>query len=274
MRVWSVANQKGGVGKTTTSVTLGGLLAERGYRVLLVDLDPHGSMTSYFHYDQDNLTKSSYNLFLMSGELDVNEVRGLVHDTEEENLKVMPATTALATIERQLHGQEGLGLKVSRGLAKLWDDYDFALIDTPPVLGVLMINALAACERLLIPVQTEHLAIKGLERMLRTVAMINRSRRQELPYTVIPTMYDRRTHASVTSLRILRNDFGDCVWPSMVPVDTRFRDASKSGLTPCRFDPEARGVQSYAALLKTILVEKKTEEQQVSARLREQAVEQ
>ncbi len=267
MRVWSVANQKGGVGKTTTAVTVGGLLAERGHRVLLVDLDPHGSMTAYFHYDLDGLMKSSYNLFLMSGELNAHEVRGLVMDTTEDNMKLIPATTALATVERQLHGQEGLGLKISRGLAQLWDDYDFAIIDTPPVLGVLMINALAACEHLMVPVQTEHLAIKGLERMLRTIAMVNRSRRQELPYTIIPTMYDRRTHASVTSLRSLRNSYSDHIWPSMVPVDTRFRDASKSGLTASTFDAEARGVHAYSSLLKFILSEK--EKAVASARMAE-----
>ncbi len=260
MRVWSIANQKGGVGKTTTTVSVGGLLAEQGYKVLLIDLDPHGSLTSYFRYDLDNLTKSSYNLFLMTGELDPNEVRSLVHDTSVDNLKLIPATTALATIERQLHGQEGLGLKVSRGLAQLWDDYDFALIDTPPVLGILMINALAACEQLLVPVQTEHLAIKGLERMLRTIAMVNRSRKSELPYTIIPTMYDRRTQASVSSLRAMRNNFSDHIWPSMVPVDTRFRDASKAGLPASKYDPEGRGVHAYAALLKLLVAEQEQKE--------------
>lgn len=260
MRVWSIANQKGGVGKTTTTVTIGGLLADQGYKVLMIDLDPHGSLTSYFRYDLDNLTKSSYNMFLMTGELDPNEVRSLVHDTPVDNLKLIPATTALATIERQLHGQEGLGLKISRGLAQLWDDYDFALIDTPPVLGILMINALAACEQLLVPVQTEHLAIKGLERMLRTIAMVNRSRQSELPYTIIPTMYDRRTQASVSSLRAMRNNFSEHVWPSMVPVDTRFRDASKAGLPGSRYDPDSRGVHAYASLLKLLVAEKKQKE--------------
>lgn len=255
MRVWTVANQKGGVGKTTTTVTLGGLLAERGERVLLVDLDPHGSLSSYFRFDLDKLQKSSYNLFLMQGIPDRGAVLDLVHKTNQRNLDVIPATTALATIERQLHGQEGLGLKISRALAQLWDDYDYVLVDTAPVLGVLMINALAACEKLLIPVQTEHLAIKGLERMLRTVTMVNRSRKQELPFVIIPTMYDRRTQASVSSLRTLRNTYPNNIWPSMVPVDTRFRDASKSGQIASAFDPEARGVHAYSALLKQLLAE-------------------
>ncbi len=253
MKVWTVANQKGGVAKTTTAVSLGGLLAEHGYKVLLVDLDPHGSMTSYFRYEADELTKSSYNLFQMTGELDANVIQGLIHDTTQENLKLIPSTTALATVERQMHGQEGLGLRISRAMGKLSEEFDYVLIDTPPILGILMINALAACEQLLVPVQTEHLAIKGLERMLRTIMMVNRSRHNELPFTIVPTMYDRRTHASIQSLRALRVDYAEHIWPSMIPIDTRFRDASKSGLPASKYDPETRGVHAYAALLKFLL---------------------
>lgn len=258
MKVWSIANQKGGVAKTTTTVSLAGLLAERGFRVLMVDLDPHGSLTSYFRYDLDNLTRSSFNLFKLSGPIDPNVVRELVLDTSMPGLKLIPAATALATVERQMQGQEGLGLKVSRALDAVRDDFDYVLIDTAPVLGVLMINALAACDQLILPVQCEHLAIKGLERMLRTLTMVNRSRQSELPFIIVPTMYDRRTHASVISLRSLRNSYHGKVWPSMIPVDTRFRDASKSGLPPSIFDADTRGVQAYQALLKYILAEQES----------------
>lgn len=253
MRVWSVANQKGGVGKTTTAVALGGLLAAQGHRVLLLDLDPHGSLTSYFRLDHDSLTRSSFDLFQMSAPIEKRSIEALVVATSQPNLSLIPATTGLATIERLLQGQDGLGLKISKALAQLWDDYDYALIDTPPVLGVLMINALAACERLIVPVQTEHLAIKGLERMLRTLVMINRSRKSELPYVIVPTMFDRRTHASTASLRSLRSDYAGHIWPSVVPVDTRFRDASKAGEVPSSFDARARGVAAYEGLLKFLL---------------------
>jgi len=253
VRVWSVANQKGGVGKTTTVVSLGGLLAAQGQRILLLDLDPHGSLTSYFRFDHDALTKSSFDIFQMSAPVSKQAVATLVVPTSQSNLSLIPATTGLATVERLLQGQDGLGLKISKALAQLWDDYDYVIIDTPPVLGVLMINALAACERLLIPVQTEHLAIKGLERMLRTLAMINRSRKTELPYVIVPTMFDRRTHASTASLRSLRTDHAAHIWPAVVPVDTRFRDASKTGLVPSAFDVKARGVQAYGGLLRYLL---------------------
>jgi len=253
VRVWAIANQKGGVGKTTTVVSLGGLLAAQGHRVLLVDLDPHGSLTSYFRFDHDALEHSSFDIFQLPSPIEKARVQALISPTSQTNLSLIPATTGLATVERLLQGQEGLGLKISRALAQLWDDYDFVLIDTPPVLGVLMINALAACERLIIPVQTEHLAIKGLERMLRTLTMINRSRKTELPYVIVPTMFDRRTQASTVSLRVLRNEHATTIWPAVVPVDTRFRDASKSGQVPSAFDAKARGVQAYDSLLKFLL---------------------
>ena len=251
MRVWAVANQKGGVGKTTSAVTLGGLLADQGNRVLLLDLDPHGSMTSYFGYDPDSLQKSSFNLF-SDEELTIADIDTLLLKTPSDNLTLLPSSMALATVERRATS-EGMGLKVARALALVWDSYDYVLIDSPPVLGALMINALAASERLLVPVQTEPLALKGLERMIRTISMVTRSLKKELNYLVVPTMFDRRTQASVKSLRTLRNIHTDSIWASMIPVDTRFRDASRAGLTPSQYDPQSRGVTAYKALLKFLL---------------------
>ncbi len=251
MRVWAVANQKGGVGKTTTAVTLGGLLAERGERVLLLDLDPHGSMTSYFGHDPDALKKSSFNLFVDEG-LNASLVRSLLVTTPCENMALLPSSMALATVERRA-AAEGMGLKVTRALALIWDDFDYVLIDSPPVLGALMINALAASERLIVPVQTEFLALKGLERMLRTITMVTKSLKKELNYLIVPTMFDRRTQASVKALRSMRNSYDETIWASMIPVDTRFRDASREGQTPSQYDPDSRGVSAYTALLKYLL---------------------
>jgi len=132
-------------------------------------------------------------------------------------------------------------------------DYDYVLIDTPPILGVLLINALAACHELIMPVQTEYLAIKGLERMMRTLQMVVRSQKRAFEYTVVPTMFDRRTNASVDSLRVLRNTYEGDIWPSAIGVDTKFRDASKAGMPPNNYDPSARGVKSYKSLLKYLL---------------------
>ena len=120
-----------------------------------------------------------------------------------------------------------------------------------------MINALAACERLLIPVQTEFLALQGLERMLRTILMVSRSLKKNFDYLIIPTMFDRRTQASTKTLRTLRNTYADALWASMIPIDTHFRDASREGLTPSRYDPGSRGVEAYKALLKLLLTQQK-----------------
>jgi chromosome partitioning protein len=252
MKVWAVANQKGGVGKTTTSIALAGLLADAGKRVVIVDLDPHGSMTSYFGQDPDSLEHSCFNLFQNQGQVPPGLTRELLLPTTHERIALLPASTALATLERQSPGQNGLGLVISKSLAQL-HDYDHAIIDSPPLLGVLMVNALAACEHLVIPVQTEFLALKGLERMVATLAMINRSRKQALPYSVVPTLFDRRTQASMSTLRLLNDGFGQQLWQAYIPIDTRLRDASRAGLVPSRFDSTSRGVVAYRALLKHLL---------------------
>lgn len=253
MRVWAVANQKGGVGKTTTSIALAGLLADAGKRVVVVDLDPHGSMTSYFGHDPDSLEHSSFDLFQHKGSVPHGLAQQLLLPTSDERISLLPSSTALATLERQSPGQSGLGLVIAKSLAQLWQDFDHAVIDSPPLLGVLMVNALAASQYLVIPVQTEFLAVKGLERMVNTLAMINRSRQQPLPYTIVPTLFDRRTQASMSTLRVLRNSYPEHLWPAYIPVDTRLRDASRAGLTPSQFDNNSRGVLAYRALLKHLL---------------------
>jgi chromosome partitioning protein len=161
----------------------------------------------------------------------------------------MPAVMALATLDRQAGRLEGMGLVLKEALTLLESHYDYAIIDCPPILGVLMINALAACERLVIPVQTEFLALKGLERMLNTLQMVFKSRRMDLPYTIVPTMYDVRTRASKQSLKLLRESHAEHIWQGLIPIDTRFRDASRAGVPPDTFDPNARGVVAYDRLL-------------------------
>lgn len=250
MKVWAVANQKGGVGKTTTAIALAGLLADAGKRVVIVDLDPHGSMTSYFGHDPDALENSVYELF-QQHESGARQMRGSpLLGTSHPGVHLMPSSPALAALERQAPGQGGLGLVITRSLARLSADYDHAIIDSPPLLGVLMVNALAACQQLVIPVQTEPLALKGLERMTQTLGMLSRSRSKALPYCIVPTLFDRRTHASISTLRVLHKRYPEQLWQAYIPVDTRLRDASRAGLMPSQFAPSSRGVLAYRALLK------------------------
>ncbi len=253
MKVWTVANQKGGVGKTTTAVALGGLLAQRGQRTLLIDIDPHGSLTSYFRYDPDALDDSVYTLFKAVADKKATDPVKLLFQTGTELLELMPAVIALATLDRQAGKLEGMGLVLKSALQALENRFDYVLIDCPPMLGVLMVNALAACERLIIPVQTEFLALKGLERMMQTLAMVLRARHIELPYSIVPTMFDQRTRASIDSLRMLRETYRDHLWSEVIPVDTQLREASKAGIPPVQFNAKTHGVVAYEMLLDSLM---------------------
>ncbi len=249
MHIWTVANQKGGVGKTTTTVAMGDLLADAGQKTLLIDLDPQGSMTSYFGYDPDELEHSAFDLFVRDGPLTVGSVRELLLPTSHDNLRLLPASTALATLDRRNAGRSGLGLVILRALQLMQLDYRYALIDTPPQLGICMVNALAACELLLIPVQTEFLALKGLERMLHTLDMVGHSLRHGVKHLIVPTMFDRRTRVSEQVCAHLRKQYPGQLWRSHIPVDTVLRRASKEGRTPSQLDASARSVLAYRVLL-------------------------
>ena len=251
MIVWTVSNQKGGVGKTTTAVTVGGLLAQQGKRVLLMDLDPQGSLTSYLRLDPDGIEYSVYTLFdaKASGK-SADSLDSVLYPTGVEGMTLMPASTAMATLDRQLGARDGMGLVIVDALKRLSDRFDYVLMDCPPMLGILMVNALAACQQLLIPVQTEFLALKGLERMLHTLQMIGRARGGTLAYTIIPTFFDRRTRASMDALRAMRDEYGDHLWSRVIPVDTQFREASRAGTPINLYNPSARGTEAYASLVR------------------------
>ena len=258
MQVWTISNQKGGVGKATSVVSLGGLLAAEGKRVLLVDLDPHGSLTSYFKQDPDRLANSVYQLFFDNRCDDRDYIKSIIKPTTMRNVQILPAATSLATLERQVSTQGGMGLVVSRTLQHLSDDYDIALLDTPPILGALLVNALAACQQLVIPTQTEFLALKGLERMVHTLRMVMHSQSRQLPYLIVPTLFDRRTTASVSTLKVLRQTYRDALWDEAIPVDTRLRDASQSGIFPHQLDPTSRGVRAYGHLMSVLTMMENT----------------
>ncbi|MDX1519099.1 MAG: ParA family protein [Gammaproteobacteria bacterium] len=253
MEIWTIANQKGGVGKTTTAVNLGGLLAESGHRVLIIDLDPHGSMTSYFGFDPDTIDESVYDLFHNDVHQQHSPLASLLCHTPVSGMDLLPACSALVSLDRQIANRDGMGLVLRNALKKYDNYYRHVLIDCPPTLGILMINALAACHKLIIPVQTEHLALKGLDRMLNTLKMIIMSGKHSLDYLVVPTMYDCRTRASRDALATLQQDYPDHLWQDYIPVDTRLRDCSRIGRAAHQVYPESRGVQAYTRLLQALL---------------------
>jgi chromosome partitioning protein len=246
MQVWSIANQKGGVGKTTTTVTLAGLLSQKGNRVLVVDLDPQASLTCYFGYDPDVMESTSFDWFQKQPEVERNIINLKL------NLDLIPASPLLATLEQDSARRRGYGLCVSRALSLMYGHYDYVLLDCPPTMGLMSLSSLAASEVLILPVQTDFLAIKGLVRMARSLDQLMRVRRQLLRAIIIPTMHDPRIRASVQSLRIIHAEFGDIVANAVVPLDSHFRNACADMRLPNDYKRTSRGVQAYDVILERL----------------------
>ena len=223
MKTWAVANHKGGVGKTTTVVALASLLAESGARVLAVDLDPQGSLASWLRIERRD-GHGVEALFREDPALAIE--RDLC--SVAPGLDLLPGSAALATLDRQPLNGRGLALRA--GLDAVRERYEVALLHCPLALSIPMISAVAACDRLLIPVQTEFLALEGLGQMLRTLEMVERSLGREVPWSIVPTLFDPRTGAGRRSLDALRERHGARTWPGVIPVDTRLRDAAEAGV--------------------------------------------
>jgi len=254
MKIWAVSNQKGGVGKTTTVVSLGGLLSSWGYKTLLVDLDPHGSLTSYFKHNPDSIDGSVYNVFQNASRKHKNyNPRQYIIKTEFPDLSILPASTAIATLDRQVASQGGMGLVIANALAEVSEEYDYVIIDSPPMLGVLMVNALAACDYLIVPVITEYLALQGLDRMINTIKMVFKSRKSPPGYKIIPTMFDKRTRAASECRDVLTQKYPNNAWDDFIPIDTKLREASSLGVPASIYDPTSKAVASYSNLLDELL---------------------
>ncbi len=256
MKIWTIANQKGGVGKTTSVTALSGVLAEQGKKVLMLDCDPHASLTSYFGLDSESLEHTLFDWF-NDYPIERQQLLNNIIKLPDDNLHLMPACLSLATLDKNFTHKQGMGLVIKRTLELIADEYDYVLIDCPPVLGLLLVNALATCEQLIIPVQTEFLAIKGLERMMNTLNMITKAQHHGIEYTLVPTMFDKRTRESTQALRNMRDNFADCLWDRVIPVDTKFRDASRMHKPPSMAFPETHGVWAYLKLTDFLLEKEK-----------------
>ncbi|WP_449466906.1 ParA family protein [Stenotrophomonas humi] len=251
MRIWAIANQKGGVGKTTTTLSLGRGLAARGHKVLLIDLDPHSSLTRAFGVPLEPVPQGVQELFATPP----HEISSLMRTSDIPGLDYLCAQASLATLERRSANQPGLGLALQQAFARHGERHDYILLDCAPTLGLLMINALAAADRLVIPTQAEPLALHGLDGMVRTGEMVERSRKRALPISVLPTLFDRRTRAGNETLKQMQDRHGARVWEDAIPVDTRISHAA--GLTqPMQGDDyPGRGHAAYRRALEWILAE-------------------
>lgn len=251
MRIWAIANQKGGVGKTTTTLALGRGLAALGHRVLLIDLDPHSSLTRAFGVPLEPAPKGVLELFATPPE----EIASLRHASDIPQLDYLCAQAPLATLERRSANQPGLGLALQHALARHVGQHDYVLMDCAPTLGLLMINALAAADRLIIPTQAEPLALHGLDGMVRTGEMVERSRRRALPISILPTLFDRRTRAGNETLRQMQDRHGERVWEDAIPVDTRICNPAALTVPAVPGDYPGRGLSAYRRALEWILAD-------------------
>lgn len=250
MKIITVAAQKGGVGKTTTVANIAGSLSRRGHKVLMIDLDPHGSLTGYFGLNCDVVEPNAHSLFEAAANGHTADIANCVHEcTSTPNLSLIPSSTALVSLDRRYGQLRGMGAVLKKALKTIDGRYSHCIIDCPPMLGILVINALVACESLIVPVQTEFMAVASVDRLLKTLEMIQRSSGLSVPYLVVPTMYDRRTRAARKSLERLRDRRDINLWHDFIPVDTQFREASNNGVPLTVWQPQTRGSLAYESLL-------------------------
>ncbi|WDS36817.1 ParA family protein [Pseudoxanthomonas sp.] len=249
MHIWAIANQKGGVGKTTTTLALGRGLAMLGHRVLMIDLDPHASLTRAFDVPAEPPPSGVLDLFATPPA----DLSSLARASEVEHLGYVCAQTALATLERRSANQPGLGLAMQQALTRHAGQHDYILLDCPPTLGLLMINALAAADRVIIPTQAEPLALHGLTSMVRTVDMVERSRRRPLPTSILPTLFDKRTRAGNDTLRQMQDSYGDRVWSDAIPVDTKICNVKALTLAAMPSGYAGRGLAAYRRALEWLI---------------------
>jgi chromosome partitioning protein len=243
-RVISVANQKGGVGKTTTAVNLGAALAEIGYRVLVVDLDPQGNATTGLGINPHTLDASIYDVLLRDVPME-----DCIEPTSLRNLFVVPATIDLAGAEIELVPAFSRELRLRRALATVQNDFDFVLIDCPPSLGLLTINGLAASTEVLVPIQCEYYALEGLGQLVRNVSLVKANLNPVLEVsTIVLTMYDARTRLAEQVANEVRDHFGSKVCRSVVPRTVRLSEAPSYGQPIIIYDPSSRGAIAYREL--------------------------
>jgi chromosome partitioning protein len=247
-RILAIANQKGGVGKTTTTVNLGASLAVLGYRVLVVDLDPQGNATTGLGINSRNLEHSIYDVILHDVPLD-----DCVEPTSLRNLYVAPATIDLAGAEIELVPAFSRELRLRRALEEVRDDYDFVLIDCPPSLGLLTVNGLAAATEVLVPIQCEYYALEGLGQLLRNVNLVQSNLNPKLEVSaIVLTMYDARTKLAEQVADEVRTHFGPKVCRNVVPRTVRLSEAPSFGQPIIVFDPSSRGALAYRELAKEV----------------------
>ena len=245
----AIANQKGGVGKTTTSVNLSACLAAEGKKVLLVDVDPQGNATSGYGIDKSKIEQSIYNV-LVEG-LPIKES---IQKTTFENLHILPATIELAGAEVELVSAISRETKLKRAIDQIKENYDYVIIDCPPSLGLLTLNSLTAADSVLMPIQCEFYALEGVSQLMNTVKLVQQNLNSALVLEgVLLTMYDSRTKLSVQVAEEVKNHFQERVYQTVIPRNVRLSEAPSYGQPIIEYDPKSKGAEVYQSLAKEVI---------------------
>lgn len=254
--IYTFANQKGGVGKTTTAINLAAYLAARSLRVLLLDLDPQANATSCLGVSKDASPYSIYDALI--GGVPIGDVIML---TKRVNLDLVPSSSALAGAEVELVGVERREHLLAGVLEPICPRYDYILVDSPPSLGLLTVNALVASDAVVIPIQCEYLALEGLSALLNTIGLVRERLNPRLRVAgMAMTMFDPRTHLSIQVVEEVVKHFPNLIFRSVIPRSVRIAEAPSFGEPLISFDPKSRGAQAYEALTTELLEREKTRE--------------
>ncbi|MFC5406721.1 ParA family protein [Cohnella soli] len=248
-KIIAIANQKGGVGKTTTSVNLGACLASLGKRVLIVDIDPQGNTTSGIGINKADVNYCIYDIL-------INEVhpQQAIADTEVPNLKIIPATIQLAGAEIELVPTMSREVRLKKALALVRKDFDYVLIDCPPSLGILTINSLTAADSVLIPIQCEYYALEGLSQLLNSIRLVQKHLNTTLQIEgVLLTMFDARTNLGIQVIEEVKKYFQQKVYQTVIPRNVRLSEAPSHGQSIITYDPKSKGAEVYLELAKEVI---------------------